>query len=227
MANIIETNEWTGTIYSIDINDPVIGGENGIDNIPHIQLANRTIYLKARMEAVASELETIQNEINSITPASIGAAPLIHTHEDLNEPASKIAYFARQTPPDGWLECNGAEVSRTQYARLFAAIGTIFGAGDGSTTFKLPDLRGEFIRAWEHGKGVDFESDGITPRKFGGWQPDEFKAHKHGIGYMLEGTDGVSNGEILGGTTGYVNTELTGGKETRPRNVALLVCIKC
>ena len=55
----------------------------------------------------------------------------------------------------GWLKANGAAVSRTAYGDLFAKIGTVFGSRDGSTTFNLPDLRGEFIRGWDNGRGVD------------------------------------------------------------------------
>lgn len=66
-----------------------------------------------------------------------------------------IKAVATAGPPDGWLKCNGEIVSRTQYVALFAAIGTRFGAGDGSTTFALPDLRGEFIRGWDDGRGID------------------------------------------------------------------------
>ena len=57
--------------------------------------------------------------------------------------------------PTGWLKCNGALLSRTTYAALFAVIGTTYGAGDGSTTFALPDLRGEFLRGLDDGRGVD------------------------------------------------------------------------
>lgn len=67
----------------------------------------------------------------------------------------EVSYFAFQTPPTGWLWANGVAVSRATYSRLFSAIGTTFGSGDGSTTFNLPDLRGEFIRAWDAGRGVD------------------------------------------------------------------------
>lgn len=56
-----------------------------------------------------------------------------------------IVYTAEATAPDGWLLCDGAAVSRTTYAALFAAIGTTFGAGDGSTTFNLPDASDRFI----------------------------------------------------------------------------------
>ena len=56
-----------------------------------------------------------------------------------------IAFFHATTPPDGWLPCNGQNVSRTTYANLFAVIGTTYGSGDGSTTFKLPNLHHRFL----------------------------------------------------------------------------------
>lgn len=67
----------------------------------------------------------------------------------------QVAFFPVSSAPSGFLKANGAAVSRTTYAALFALIGTTFGAGDGSTTFNLPDLRGEFIRAYDDGRGVD------------------------------------------------------------------------
>lgn len=57
----------------------------------------------------------------------------------------KIEWFAFNTPPEGYLFCNGATVSRETYADLFAVIGTTFGNGDGSTTFNIPDLRDRYI----------------------------------------------------------------------------------
>lgn len=60
-------------------------------------------------------------------------------------PGTMIA-FAGKSVPDGWLLCNGALVSRTTYAKLFAAIGTAWGAGNGSTTFKLPDADGRVLQ---------------------------------------------------------------------------------
>ncbi len=81
--------------------------------------------------------------------------------------------FARSTAPSGYLKCNGAAISRTTYAALFSAIGTTFGAGDGSTTFNIPDLRGEFIRGWDDARGVD------TSRVFGSWQDGQNLSHTH------------------------------------------------
>lgn len=66
--------------------------------------------------------------------------------ETRNADVGFIKPFAGNTVPDGYLYCDGSAVSRTTYSELFAAIGTIYGAGDGSTTFNVPDLRGYFLR---------------------------------------------------------------------------------
>lgn len=70
-------------------------------------------------------------------------------------PVGSVYTFAGATVPTGWLKCNGALLSRTTYAALFSVIGTTYGAGDGATTFALPDLRGEFVRGVDDGRGVD------------------------------------------------------------------------
>ena len=88
-------------------------------------------------------------------------------------PAGAVMPFAMQTAPTSWLECDGSAISRTTYATLFAAIGTVYGIGDGTTTFNLPDLRGEFVRGWDHGRGVD------TGRVFGSSQTSAYTNHAH------------------------------------------------
>lgn len=88
-------------------------------------------------------------------------------------PAGAIQLFAMNTVPTGWLECNGAAVSRTTYANLFAAIGETYGAGNGTTTFNLPDLRGQFVRGWDNGRGVD------PGRAVGSQQNSANQAHTH------------------------------------------------
>ena len=60
-------------------------------------------------------------------------------------PTGAIMFFHATTPPDGWLPCNGQNVSRTTYANLFSVIGTTYGSGDGSTTFTLPNLHHRFL----------------------------------------------------------------------------------
>lgn len=84
-------------------------------------------------------------------------------------PSGAVMTFAMNTAPTGWLKANGAAVSRTTYAALFSAIGTTFGVGNGSTTFNLPDLRGEFMRGWDDGRGVD------SGRAFGSAQLDQMQ----------------------------------------------------
>jgi len=66
--------------------------------------------------------------------------------EYADNPLGTILSYGGTTAPDGWFLCHGQALSRTEYSELFAVIGTSFGTGDGSTTFNLPDLRGEFLR---------------------------------------------------------------------------------
>lgn len=122
--------------------------------------------------------------------------------------------------PDGFLECNGASLSKTTYANLFAKIGTNYG-GD-STNFKLPDLRGEFIRGWDNGRGVD------SGRLIGSYQDDQFSSHNHKFADAAGGTGGpFLAASAVNFTAGLNdNTSSTGGAETRPRNIAMMHCIK-
>ena len=133
-------------------------------------------------------------------------------------PSGAVMAFAMNSPPTGWLECDGSAVSRTTYAALFAAIGTTFGVGDGSTTFNLPDLRGEFVRGWDNGRGVD------SGRSFGSWQDHELEAHTHTINYGSSGASTYSADPDDGNLQAQSGS--TGGDETRPRNVALLYAVK-
>lgn len=128
-------------------------------------------------------------------------------------PAGTVIWTARSTAPTGYLKANGAAISRTTYATLFSAIGTTYGAGDGSTTFNLPDLRGEFVRGWDDGRGID------SGRVLGSSQVQSTQ--------NLDGTTSLLT--VYGGNVEYqfTNTNVdTNVTETRPRNIALLACIK-
>lgn len=142
----------------------------------------------------------------------------------LDMPAGAVQAFAMTTSPDGWLECDGSDVSRTTYAGLFAAIGTTFGSGDGSTTFGLPDLRGEFVRGWDNGRGVD------SGRAHGSAQSDALKSHTHDLSILVGTSDTSRIATTADGGTGdsghNPTATATGGAETRPRNIALMYCIK-
>jgi len=161
-------------------------------------------------------------------------------------PAGLIASFACERAPTGWLECDGAEVSREDYANLFAVIGTIWGAGDGATSFTLPDLRAQFLRGWDHGRGLD---DG---RVFASDQSSANKAHNHGGLTSMGGSHmhgfsiinfnpvNVAAGGIASAQAGQIEEERItqvagshqhqissdGDGESRPRNSAILYAIK-
>lgn len=152
-----------------------------------------------------------------------------------------IKFISSTDIPSGWFECNGAEISRTDFSELFEVIGTTFGEGDGSDTFNLPDLRGEFIRGWDHGRGID------PGREFGSNQEDAFQGHRFAQyfrnDYSSSGNNGAGRGDFssssdgFGGTGSSIGTissiisDGTNGTpriadETRPRNVAFMFIIK-
>lgn len=162
-----------------------------------------------------------------IPDATAAQNPVSKAQLDAAAPPGAVLFFAMDTAPVGWLKADGSIVSRTAYAALFAAIGTTFGVGDGSTTFGLPDLRGEFIRAFDDGRGVD------TGRVFGSAQASQMQSHTHTFNSNGNG-NGSSSYYPLGGSEYSVPTVVTvsatGGttnsSENRPRNIALLACIK-
>lgn len=123
-------------------------------------------------------------------------------------PVGAIMMWGTPTPPSGWVELKGQ--STASYPSLAAVYGST-----------LPDLRGEFVRGWDNGRGVD------AGRSIGTFQADEFKSHTHDIAVEPDGSGG--SGVITIGPhakTTTRTTEATGGDETRPRNIALMYIIK-
>lgn len=123
-------------------------------------------------------------------------------------PAGMILHFGMTQAPEGWLKCDGSEVAKADYPKLFAAIGNNFGELENKNNFKLPDLRGEFIRGWDEGRGLD------NGRIFASEQEDALQDHSHYSGGVI--------------TRSIVNEMSVArvAEETRPHNVALLPCIK-
>jgi microcystin-dependent protein len=156
---------------------------------------------------------------NELASNSVTTAKLTSAIASSLVPSGAVMAFAMNSAPAGWLAANGSNVSRTTYATLFTAIGTTYGSGNGSTTFTLPDLRGYFVR----GSGTN--SDGTASGTFGSKQADEFKAHTHTVGIQSNPAREAGGGETItsGGT---LTTDSTGGTETRPKNIAMLYCIK-
>ena len=150
-------------------------------------------------------------------------------------PPGAITSYAGSSAPTGWLLCDGSAVSRTTYADLFAVCGITYGAGNGSTTFNLPNLVGYFIRGLDIGGAVDPDS-----RTLGSTQTDAFQGHRHSISHNAnkfaerDATTGGSDfakkehatisvtDPITDGVNGTPRTE----SETRPVNMALNYIIK-
>jgi phage-related tail fiber protein len=228
-------------------------------------------YLNSKWQAVVARAEFFGiNPIDGLDANNVQAALEKITVRITDSVAPGcIAFYAMPQAPSGWLKANGAEVSRTAYADLFAAIGTVFGPGDGNSTFNLPDLRGEFVRGWDDARGVD------ASRALGSSQSNQNASHTHSGSTSTDthshtGTTNTTgnhthNMSYQGGTnagTGLAapatsrsnsspgptvnyagnhshsvttssdshshsfTTGASGGDEARPRNIALLACIK-
>lgn len=152
--------------------------------------------------------------------------------------AGAVMSFAMSTPPVGWLECDGTAISRTTYATLFSAIGVTFGSGDGSTTFNIPDVRGYFVRGWDHSRGVD------TGRAFGSNQGFSLQNITGSLNVELNASTSMAGAFALADSSGTVSSTTassttakkiasfdasriaTTSTETRPINIALMYCIK-
>ncbi len=155
------------------------------------------------------------------------------------KPGAIMMWGGNDAPAD-WRECDGSLLNRADFPDLFNAIGTNWGAGDGSITFNLPDLRGLFVRGRDGGMGRDPNSNSRTELKPGGnigdevgsLQNDEFKEHFHGYRRLQS----ESNGDLKGNAGGASvdknfpvidsDTYLAGGDETRPKNANVLYIIK-
>ena len=144
-----------------------------------------------------------------------------------NVPIGTIIYFPSETAPAGWFICDGKSLDKNLYKDLYNII--LYKFGGVGNNFNLPDLRGEFIRGWDKGRGVN------AGRVFGSNESDQFESHTHDLDRALTypsraGYPAVAEQHQSGNPDDYSaylsNTSSTGGAETRPRNVALLPCIK-
>jgi microcystin-dependent protein len=116
---------------------------------------------------------------------------------------------ATYTPPE-YLYCNGQAVSRTTYSVLFGRIGTTFGVGDGSTTFNVPNLRGNFICGWDDARGVD------SGRTFGTEQSSSIGTHGHNT--SIQGANHYHQGVTGGVSTYHYHNYSVGNSSNRPLN---------
>ena len=155
-------------------------------------------------------------------------------------PVGTMADWPMETPPGGWLECDGAYLLKVEYLQLFDAIGTTYGSS-GAAHFQLPDCRGKFKRSWDHGAGIDPGSrmdrgDGTSGDIVGTLQGFAMEQHNHQLQGRANATGGAEG--FISSAAGslidwlgiarsrvYNVTGATTSTETRPTNINVMTII--
>jgi microcystin-dependent protein len=218
----------------LDIIDTAIGDLQGVaggleDDVTALQTDKAdkaTTYTKAEtntlLDAKAPQATTYtKTEVDALVAAAVAAGTRIGQSIEWNS----------NNIPSGFVKENGAAYSRTTYATLFAEIGTTFGAGDGSTTFNVPDSRGTVTRTVDDGRGLD------TGRALGSYQADAMQGHRHvisppywpqsGGGAGMSGSTFSASGTSTGNpTTDGVNGTPRTAAETRVKSIAKFKLIR-
>lgn len=207
---------WDGTAWKIG---PIVSLFPSGDGV----LVKNTLGTLSFVNGVAGE--SLQYVGSNIEFASQSSSPV---------PTGLILPYAADAPiaiPSGYLECDGNTLNQVAYSNLFAVIGTTYNTGgEAPTDFRLPDLRGYFIR------GFGTNSDGTVSAAFGAKQADAFQGHRHltqpsSTGSGGGGVNATTGGGYIGNTTGNPTTDTVNGtprtaSETRPRNIAMRYLIK-
>ena len=240
MTKIIGVNEWS-EVTLLEDGDKLSGGEDGLANAQAKSLVNRTIFLKEELLKVKEDTAGSSGKDGVDGPPGPTGPPgppgVGGTVGDL---------YWRYYLKENEIKANGALLSRTEYGNLWkfandrglvvteaqwsAGLYGLYSVGNGSTTFRIPDLRGVVIRGLDDGRGFD------GGRVLGSYQGDAFGAHKHTSGVRtsnnIYGTNGTASGTQSGidvnGSSNRASpyTSTDGGTETRPKNIALYACIQ-
>ncbi|SIR44668.1 phage tail protein [Pseudomonas sp. A214] len=213
ILEVLPANKTAGEFTRVKVNNRgvVVSGDNP-DTLAKMGITDT--YTKVQVEAMIAEAS---------------ALPV----------GTMVGFPVNKTPP-GFLEVDGSVKSIAAYPDLAAFLGTAFNKGDeGDGNFRLPESRGEFLRGWDHGRGID------AGRLLGSYQDDAFESHRHELRYKTTTgsasiTPATGSGAITA-SSGYLGrnsitptdhaymtdaVELSGGTETRPRNLAVMWCIK-
>ena len=193
---------------------------------------------------VASQLNSKASAIHTHTSSDITDFPTIPTKtSDLTNdsgfltsadrlPTGSYIQFAGSQAPEGFLVCNGGEISRTTYSNLFAVIGTTYGGGDGSTTFNLPNLTDRFLQGSSISGTV---KDAGLPNITGYFNPfAEGSTATDGSFYVIRSTQngwgttsGIDSDNCLVGFDASRSSSIYGSSSTvQPPALTCLICIK-
>lgn len=171
--------------------------------------------------SITTSTDTLRVFSSSAAPATI----LDSSGAFLSLPPGTLIFHCGPNAPAGFLKANGANISRNVYSALFSVLGTTFGVGDGLTTFTLPDMRGEFPRGWDDGRGID------SGRSLGSFQDHALQSHTHTLNANVDYARGSVRPpatDLSAEPRTFTTSNHNGNSaaETRPRNISLLACIK-
>ena len=190
--------------------------------LKHFKRKNDATYLGKQEKAASAKVA------DSVVWENVSGRP------DLSAliPPGTIIHYAGRTVPSGWLICNGTNVSRTDYAALFAAIGTIYGAGNGSTTFGLPNLNGRFFEGTTYTGSVGtYHSAGLPNIRGNVNVANGWGSIADAGALYREGTTQAPGGGAANGTYVYLvasrSSSVFGSSSgVQPPSIALIPCIK-
>lgn len=220
-----------GTIGNADLADNIVNSAKITDgDVRSVDIADGAV---ATADLANSAVTTDKIAGNAIDYNRLAVAL-----QQALAPTGSILPFAGDTAPSGWLICDGTLLNRTNYSTLYAVVGTRFGYTD-SSNFRIPDLRGQFLRGRDFGVGRDpdrgsrsaMNSGGATGDAVGSVQGDQFRAHTHNLP-----TDGAGGGVDQPSLTytssndetwsSWPGSAAAGGNETRPTNAYVNFIIK-
>ena len=206
----INTAQTTADTASVD----VVTAQRAADNAQ--TTADSAVTNAAAAQTTANGAVTNIGDLTNLQTTN--KTNLVSAVNELIQPAGTIIAYAGSTAPDGYMLCDGSAVSRSIYSKLFTAIGTTYGTGDGSTTFNVPNLKGKVIVGY-NSSDSDFNSLGNTGgEKTHTLTVNEIPSHDHDIRYSLEGVAHSGSGNnIVGkqntGDNWDVHDALTGGDQ--------------
>lgn len=260
---VVNVNVKTNNSLKVDSDNNLYLDTVGLFNNITFDKASTANYGVVKIKDTNSGLDVSNGIISTkiATGSNLGAVAIGDTLDIDSEtgvlnvkggtPIGQIAWFPMSAVPAGWLECDGSSLSGSVYPDLSGAIGTTYGVGDNAPyTFNLPDLRGEFVRGWDHGRNAD------TGRILGSWQKGTIFGHDNTpstygvVGVVYTGGDvsqnitltavgldsynvidypniqlGSVNATFGTSTLPQFNSDVGSSGTTRPRNVALMPCI--
>ncbi|EJH2459686.1 prophage tail fiber N-terminal domain-containing protein [Escherichia coli] len=182
-------------------------------------LNNINVYSKSEVQSALAGKQPLDNTLTNLSGKDVaGLLTYLGLGEGSALPVGVPVPWPSATPPTGWLKCNGAAFDKVKYPRL----ATAYPSG------KLPDLRGEFIRGWDDGRGIDtgrallsIQRDEVRKLELKYWGPASNSSPSKTFAISNSAGGGLYTDGISQSGGGVFNAfKIPGGSETRPRNIA-------